>query len=140
MLVVEQPDTIVSDFVLLSFMEFRTSCFRDEPDKYVRLFLRNAVLPLPFAADPTARKPVRPYLEYASSDARDRDKSSWLPFANMCRALARMVPNEEPPPAPADYLELIESFAAAWHAAGHPVPAGYSDSRAMPPFGIVGVI
>ena len=135
LLVVEQPDTIVSDFVLLSFMEFRTSCFRDEPDKYVRLFLRNAVLPLPFAADPTARKPVRPYLEYASSDARDRDKSSWLPFANMCRALARMVPNEEPPPAPADYLELIESFAAAWHAAGHPVPAGYSDSRAMPPPG-----
>ena len=135
LLVVEQPDTIVSDFVSLSFLEFRTSCFRDEPDKFVRLLLRNAVLPVPFAADPTARRPVRPYLEYASSDARDRDKSSWLPFANMCYALARVTPVEEPPPEPEDYSKLIELFAAAWHAAGHPVPAGYSDSRAMPPPG-----
>ena len=135
LLVVEQPDTIVADFVTLSFMEFRTSCFRDEPDKFVRLFLRNAVLPLPFAADPSARRPVRPYLEYATSDARDRAKSSWLPFANMCRALAHVAPTEEPPPRQADYSELIESFAAAWHAAGYPVPAGYDDPRAMPPPG-----
>ena len=135
LLVVEQPDTIVADFVPYAFTQFRTSCFRDSPDKFVRLFVRNAAVHPPYAADASARKPPLHHLAYASSDARDRAKSTWTTFENLCRALACLLPLAERPPAPMVFGEEIERFAVNWYAAGHPVPAGYDNERAMPPPG-----
>ena len=135
LLVVEQPDTIVADFVSASFTEFRTSSFGDSPDKFVRLFIRNGALAAPFAPDPSARRRPPHYLTFPSSDARDRAKSTWLPFANLCRAMVRLLPISDPSPEPTPYSLAIEQFAQAWHAAGHPVPRGYLDPYARPPFG-----
>ena len=135
LLVVEQPDTIVMDYVPASYTQFRTSQFGDSPDKFVRLFLRNCVLAPPFGPDPSVRRRPPHYLAYADSDERDRAKSSWRPLVNLSRAVARMLPIHEPAPMPASYADAVEQFAAAWHAAGHPVPRGYADSTATPPVG-----
>lgn len=133
LLVVEQPDTIFADFVPYAFAQFRTSCFDDSPDKFVRLYLRNAELRPPHAADASARKPPLHHTAYASSDARDRAKSTWAPLVNLCRALAILPPSVEPPPRPMDYSVQLELFAEKWHARGYPVPEGYTDRRARPP-------
>ena len=135
LLVVEQPDTIVADYVDASFTEFRTSSFGDSPDKFMRLFIRNGILAAPFAPDPSARRRPPHYLTFPNSDARDRAKSSWLPYAGLCRAVARLLPVSEPAPAPMPYSQAIELFAEAWHLAGHPVPRGYAVPHARPSFG-----
>ena len=135
LLVVEQPDTIVSDYAPANYTQFRTSQFGDLPDKFVRLFLRNCMLSPPFPPDPSARHRPPHYLAYADSDERDRAKSSWRPFVNLCRALARMLPLTDLEPETMPYADAIERFAAAWHAAGHPVPRGYNDLSATPPQG-----
>ena len=135
LLVVEQPDTIVADFVPERYTEFRTSSFQDSPDKFVRLLVRNGALVVPFEPDPAARKRPPHYLHFANSEERDRAKSTWAPFTNLCRALARMLPVLEEAPAPPPYAVAIEHFAMAWHLAGNPVPRGYSDPSARPPKG-----
>ena len=135
LLIVEQPDTIVADFLPLEFLETRTSAFGDSPDKYVRLYLHNCQLTPPFAPDPAARRRPPHYLAYPNSDARDRAKSTWRPFVSLCRALARLLPAEEPAPAGLDYASAVEAFAAAWHRDGHPVPRGYANPLALPPAG-----
>ena len=50
MVVVEQPDTIVSDVYTpkgVALVEFRTSAFGDASDKYVRLAVRGTTLAVP---------------------------------------------------------------------------------------------
>ena len=134
-LVVEQPDTIVADYVPMDYTTFRTSSFGDEPDKFVRLLLRNCSLTPPFRPDPSARRRPPHYLTFANSDERDRSKSSWAPFTNLSRAVARLLPAAVPAPSPPCYLDAVERFAAAWHAAGYPVPRGYANPNALPPKG-----
>ena len=132
-LVVEQPDTILVDFVDYDFVQFRTSCFRDSPDKFMRLFVRNAELRPPHAADASARRPPLDHSAYASSDERDRAKSTWAPYTHLCRAVAILPPTTEPPPVPMVFAEQLELFAVRWHERGYPVPEGYTDRRARPP-------
>ena len=135
LLMVEQPDTIVADFLPLEFLETRTSAFGDSPDKYVRLYLHNCQLTPPFAPDPAARRRPPHYLAFPNSDARDRAKSTWRPYVRLCRSLARLLPAEEPTPAGLDYSSAIETFAAAWYHEGFPVPRGYANAFALPPSG-----
>ena len=136
LVVVEQPDTIFDDHAGLATTSLNTSCYLDTPSKYVRLVLRNCSLPPP----PNPRDhhgqrhyPHRSQYRYANADERDRERSSWLPYRNLCSALASLAPLQLPPPERATYATAIEAFAASWHAQGWPVPDGYDHPLAIPP-------
>lgn len=132
-LVVEQPDTILADHYAYESVELRSSAFGDSISKFIRLGLRNATLSVP--AHSRARDPASaplPVAAFANADERDRIKSSWAPFPRLCAALAAMPP-AGPPRSPPLFAHEAESFALAWHAAGHPVPRGYLDPHARPP-------
>jgi hypothetical protein len=78
--VVEQPDTLVYDYVdvtgFASLCEFRTSQYGDpgQHDKFIRLAVRNAQLPP--TTHPECRQAQRlSHLEYPNADARDRARA-----------------------------------------------------------------
>ena len=137
--IVEQPDTIVHDYLDLSAFsdvcvtEFRTSAFGDSHDKFVRITLRNAQLETPrFRPAQRGSKPPNAHLRHANPDARDRARSTLVPMPKTCAALARVVlPHASV--TPIDYDALITAFARAWHSDGHPVPRGFRTPDARPP-------
>ena len=128
--IVEQPDTVYSDFGLEPYVQLCASTFNDEPKKSLRLYMRNLALqPAPsFAPSLTKRLQSRPdHFSYQNPDTRDRARSSWAPFTNLCKAVAALLPTRlgpSAPPAPVFSVE-VERFATAWHARGFSVPAGY---------------
>lgn len=92
LVVVEQPDTIVADFYGRDtsgrYYEFCTADFGDHPNKFVRLHVRGAHLALPPRNLVAPRVPPPPVSEFANTEARDRAKSTWRPFANLRRRSA----------------------------------------------------
>eukprot|EP00900_Chrysochromulina_parva_P014861 jgi/Chrpa1/23376/Chrysochromulina_OHIO_Genome00027232-RA len=133
--VVEQPDTLVYDYVdvteFASLCEFRTSQYGDpgQHDKFIRLAVRNAQLPP--TTHPECRQAQRlSHLEYPNPDARDRARSSWTPHVRTCQALVNLA-SVDSAKAP-DYVALITRFAANWYGSGHPVPADYLNPDAQP--------
>ena len=133
--VVEQPDTLVYDYVdvteFASLCEFRTSQYGDpgQHDKFIRLAVRNARLPP--TTHPECRQAQRlSHLEYPNPDARDRARSSWTPHVKTCQALVNLA-SVDSAKAP-DYVALITCFAANWYGSGHPVPADYLNPDAQP--------
>ena len=147
--VVEQPDTIVYDYIdvtgFASLCEFRTSQYGDpgQHDKFVRLAIRNAQLPP--ALHPERRQAQRlSHLEYPDPDARDRARSSWAPHRNTCQALVNLQiaggeseggePDgvEDDTAVAPSYVALIMLFAANWFCSGHPVPTDYLNQDARP--------
>ena len=145
--VVEQPDTIVYDYVdvspFASVYEFRTSEYGDpaEHDKFVRLAVVNATLRPP--THPVTRQQHRPsHLDYPDPEARDRARSSWLPHVLTCQALADLhtsgrlhdnssddVEDDDETPT---YLQIIAVFIINWMSSGHPVPADHLSPDARP--------
>ena len=134
MVIVEQPDTIVADFTDINRIELRTTQLLDYPDKFVRLFTVNAKACLPTAAQPRDR-PLEPrsQFDYVSASERDRARSSWRPFRNLCNRLAAAQPCNLPQPATRCFLVEAERFACQWFKRGYAVPSGYASGNALPP-------
>jgi hypothetical protein len=136
--VVEQSDTIVHDFLDLSgyadvhVMEFRTSEYGDARDKFVRLTLRNATIAEP--TFPARRTPKQPdeHRQFRNPDQRDRARSTWQPMPNTCRAVARLTPHR-PTAQALDFQVVMAAFAVMWYEHGNPVPTGYLAADAQPP-------
>ena len=130
---VEQPDTIVYDGFKphgVRFYAFRTSELGD-PDKFVRLAVRGATLPLTSSAaqpQPDRGDPPR-HLAHANADARDRARSTWRPFTNTASQLTQLTLE---PLCPLDYAACITAFAVLWADAGRPVPVDFANSDAQP--------
>ena len=110
--IVEQPDTIYSDFGQEPYVQLCTSTFNDAPKKTLRLYMRNLVLqPAPsFAPSLTKRLQSRPdHFAYQNPDTRDRARSSWAPFTNLCKAVAALLPTllhcKPPGPGTGPYTE-----------------------------------
>ena len=136
--VVEQPDTIVYDYIdvtgFASLVELRTSQYGDpgQHDKFIRLAIRNAQLPP--TTHPECRQAQRlSHLEYPNADARDRARSSWAPHRQTCQALVNLQFADVHGAAGAPtYVTLIALFAANWFCSGHPVPADHLNPDAQP--------
>jgi hypothetical protein len=136
---VEQPNTIGHDFVRASEIggvevhHVRTGQYGDKPDKYIRLTTRNmTIAPPPYPDAPIVPKGEAPIGRFADADARDRVKSSWKPFTNMCASLAWARPTRYEPTAFRSYLEVCEEFALNWSRRGYPVPHDYDNADAQP--------
>ena len=98
MVFVEQPDTIVGDcfdpdeFSAVELYEFRTSHYGDPSDKFVRLTTRNVRLQAPTHPFAKPERAPRSQFNYRDAEERDRQRSSWAPHAQTCRALAAATP------------------------------------------------
>ena len=136
---VEQPDTIVYDYVSVEgwaeLRNFYTSQYGDSPDKFVRLALRHASIEpptLPRAPAPQARNQFRAdHTTYPDQESRDRARSSWRSFPQLCAAMAAPMPHGNHAPAPS-YSDLIQEFAHSWSQHGHPVPSDFLNADGQP--------
>ena len=131
MIVVEQPDTIFSDYHDARHVTFRTSAFGDAPDKFVRLFMRNTTLQIP-TAFPLCRFRPPNHLAYANPEARDRAKSTWAYFPTLCAAIAAMQPTRAGRPVDKRFQSELVRFARAWHDSGLAVPADFDAPDGRP--------
>lgn len=132
MTLTEQPDTIGHDYFALdelpdvTVIETRTSKYKDSPDKFLRLTIRNMELePTPFPDAQAVPEVGRTQFKYKDAEERDRERSSWSRFKNLVAIIARAKARRPVPPPRLEYLEQAERFAARWYAAGHPVPHDY---------------
>ena len=153
-LVMEQPDTIAHDYIDMSerratqVIEFRTAWLGDARDKFVRLTLRNVILP-PLKGMMTRSNrhlgngPVvtmednQPYQRpkhtaYASADERDRDRSTWLPLTKTTNWVASFTFSDGKTPAPDEYVRRIRALGGRWKDAGHYLPPDYDRADAQP--------
>ena len=137
MVIVEQSDTIVHDFLTTdsiegaSVFEFRSSGYGDARDKFIRLTLRNASMPTP--PYPQVKRPREPnaHLRFRNPEARDRARSTWTTMPNTAIAVATATAHSHTMH-PLDFGLVMTRFARAWHDAGHPVPSGYANPSAQP--------
>ena len=137
---VEQPDTIAHDAVDWStlpdvqVLEARTGQWGDEPDKQMRFTSRNLVLappPLPNAKPSPNRH--RSQFNYPDADARDRARSSWAAYTNMCAAIAAAPRRHEGAAPLLDFRAITEEIAVHFHQKGYTVPNGYDADGSRPP-------
>ncbi|KAL3931916.1 MAG: hypothetical protein SGPRY_000922 [Prymnesium sp.] len=111
--------------------EFRTSQYGDSKDNFVRLASRSLTVVPPAAGAAVASiSEPRVLSRYRNPEARDRDRSSRLPFEQTCQAVASAQAGmrvEE-----LCYSSVIMLFAAAWAAAYLPVPGEFLNRDALP--------
>ena len=135
---VEQPDTIVPDFVDASSLpgttvtEFRTNQYGDSTTKFVRLTHRNLQVPEPTEAPVVRVDPNRSQHQYSDADARDRARSSWAAHPHTCAVLATAELRDSEGSVPLDFGMVVCMLARACHAAGVPVPADFANPDAQP--------
>ena len=77
--------------------------------------------------------------EYEDAEARDRDRSSWKPYAHTCQYVAGMRTTDAQGGPPMDYTIEVRRFAQRWADAGHPLPPDYDNphrarSNGYPPW------
>ena len=153
-LVMEQPDTIAHDYIDMSgrratqVIEFRTAWLGDKRDKFVRLTLRNVILP-PLKGLMTRSNrhlgggpmvtmgDVQPYRRpkhtaYASADERDRDRSTWLPLVHTTNWVASFTFCDGKVPDQGEYVRRILALGQRWKDAGHYLPPDYDRADARP--------
>ena len=143
-LVVEQPDTIVYDYLDLEslegveLIELRTAELGDTcPDKFIRLAARNFALPTPEAgtsgpASATGRQRRLSIWEHDNADERDRARSTWRDKPRTCEYVAGLkVRDAEGWPSPA-YHQIIHMFAERWVATGNYLPADFDNPGGQP--------
>ena len=131
MTIVEQPEVVAHDFLLdlgADFASVRTASLGDAPDKLVRLYSARATVDLQPPSEPPPRPPraERSQFQFADANARDRYRSSWRPFANLCIRVARARPSRAKNRLPATYAEAAERFAVWWHGNGCHSYSGFS--------------
>ena len=139
MVFVEQPDTIFGDcfdpaaWPTVELYEFRTSHYGDPTDKFVRLTTRNVCLQAPTQPFVRSQPAPRSQFDYRDADERDRQRSTWTPHVQTCRALAAATPLSPEPPSAIPLVAAIESFAAEYHLLYGNVPSGYLSQSCRPP-------
>ena len=142
---VEQPDTIVHDYLDVGQMpgvevvELRTAQLGDVANKFMRFTLVNGELPpLPTETrappNPSQRRRVRrlTHFEHATTDERDRARSTWRHFPRLCEYVARLVEVDCLVEAELSYATTIAQFAARWREAGHSLPPDHDNSTGEP--------
>lgn len=139
MVLVEQPDTIANDYLEAEKMpgvkvyQVNTANYGDTPHKFLRLTTRNMILqPPPLPKARIVKEGNRSQFRFLTSEERDRARSSWASFTNLCDSLAAARPLHQGKRQITTYKVAIERFATNWHRAGHPVPADYANTDAQP--------
>ena len=139
MVFVEQPDTLFGDcfdpdeWPAVELYEFRTAHYDDPSDKFVRLTTRNVRLQAPTRPFAQPDRAPRSQFDYRDADERDRVRSSWMPHAHTCRALAAATPISPDRPPAVSLAAAIESFAVEYHLLYGNVPSGYLGLECRPP-------
>ena len=140
---VEQPDTVVYDYLDpetllgIEFIELRTGLLDpDAPDKFMRLAVRNFLLPPPEvkgSGEGTSILPRRASIwEYESSDQRDRCRSTLLDKPNTCEYIVGLdVRDPTGWPGP-EHLPTIHHFGERWLAAGNYLPPDFDNPTGEP--------
>ncbi|MDC0525633.1 hypothetical protein OAO87_01445 [bacterium] len=143
-LVLEQPDTIVFDYIdvrVLGFeiVEFRTGLLDpDCPDKMVRLVSLNFDLspPVPKGrqSGPSAATPRRPGMwEYPSPDERDRGRSTWANKPHSSDYVSDLrVKEKEARVVSIGYEAAIHIFSERWVADGNYLPDHFDNPTGQP--------
>ena len=141
MSVVEQPNTIGHKYFPLEqmpgvkVMEFSTTQYGDKKHKFVRLTLVRATIAEPtFPRDEAAMKERRPHhMEYESEEARDRARSTFLPYTNTCAAIAAATPTlETQGGVELTYEKCVASFGRNWLYSHKPLPPGWDNPSGGP--------
>lgn len=149
MVVMEQPDTIAHDFIDMSnydnvqVVEFRSSWLGDERDKFIRLTVRNGKLPpheglTRHRGEDATRGGQQAgrlkHTDYANAEARDRDRSTWLPLVHTKRWVANIEPVPGAVPKVGDYVAHIRELGQRWQSAGanYFLPPEYDAVDAQP--------
>ena len=142
-LIMEQPDTIVFDYVIseslvgVEMIELQTRDLGDEcANKFVKLIGRNFELRTPSPAE----RPLRPdklqrrpaVWEHKNPDERDKARSTWLDKPNLCEYVAELAIRDPSGWPNLIYAELINGFAERWLAAGHYLPSDFDNPTGQP--------
>ena len=139
MVIVEQPDTIVVDYLAwdqhgVEVVTFRSPMYGDERDKIVRLFTVNAVLPaFQHTRQAALAQPHRSQFNYTSAEQRDRERSSWRTLPHTAAAVANSSPKLPDAVPSFHYPYLTHLFAQQWYERHGEVPMGYLSPSALPP-------
>ena len=153
-IVMEQPDTIAHDFIDMAgrhttcVVEFRTSWLGDKRNKFIRLTMVNMGKPKLTGLMSQSRKQIgggsgvrmrgddhayRPkHTDYPNADARDRDRSSWLPLVNTTKWVTRLEARPGKPAAPDEYVKRIRVLGQMWRDSGRYLPPDYDNPDAQP--------
>ena len=135
LVVVEQPDTWIPlyyqpDLRGAQRQRVRPSFFGDPERKAINLTLSGGPLVVPYT-DQMAAGDRLGFYDFKDAEERDRWRSSWARFPELCRALAQQL-RPDGTRGEWSYAEEIEIFALAWHRAGLAVPADYANPRGGP--------
>jgi hypothetical protein len=130
LVVVEQPDTWIPlyyqpDLRGAQRQRVRPSFFGDPERKAINLTLSGGPLVVPYT-DQMAAGDRLGFYDFKDAEERDRWRSSWARFPELCRALAQQL-RPDGTRGEWSYAEEIEIFALAWHRAGLAVPAGTTE-------------
>ena len=158
-IVLEQPDTIAHDFINMSgrhntfVLEFRSSWLGDTRDKFIRLTTVNMGSPkltglmkqktglrvgrgaggdtdMRMREDAIVARPK--HTDYPNAEARDKDRSSWLPLVNTTKWVTQMeaMPGRAAPHG--EYVKRIRALGISWRDAARPLPVDHDNADAQP--------
>lgn len=130
--VVEQPDTVISDFYTHPSQCIRPCDVGDDDNKPIHLYERGGRLLISRTVGAVGVASHKRIRDFSDADSRDRWRSSWARFPSLSAALVAAVDENAAPAGPLDYREEIERFAVSWHEAGLPVPSDYAAPDAQP--------
>ena len=135
--VVEQPDTIIPDYIDLVALGVRRHRCRpvdhgDDYGKTINLFTSGCV-PLVSDAKPGRGRPMPHFFTFQDAEERDRYRSSWARYPNMCARLAQRIASDGSRHGTLDYQAAIHRLAIEWHEACLPVPPGFDHPLGEPP-------
>ena len=139
--IVEQPNTIghkyfpLEDMEGVEIREFSTTQYGDDKHKFVRLTLVNAAMAEPTLPrnEAAVREPRVPHTQYVDAEARDRARSTFLPYVHTCKAIAAAVTVErQQGPYVRGYDEHVQSFGKRWLKAQMPLPPDWDNPTGAP--------
>ena len=143
-LILEQPDTIVFDYIDVTALGFEVVEFRTgqldggSPDKLIRLVALNFELLPPELktrrGGPAAPTPRRPSMwEYPHADGRDRARSTWANKPHTSQYVADLrVKADVARVVPVDYETAIHLFSERWVADGNYLPDDFDNPTGQP--------
>ena len=122
----EQPDTIVSDYLVPYSADFRACDAGDPWTKRFQVYLRGTSrttleIDPGWSVDGRRRGGSDFRRQFKDADARDRFRSSWEDFPHTANLIVSQVRPGESTPRPLDYQWVVETVAVRWHAANLPL-------------------
>ena len=141
MVLVEQPDTLVhyhlddEQVPGLEIHELYTTQLGDARRKFMRFFTRNVRL-TPLLSDEDVQMDdayKRPSIhDYEDAEQRDRDRSTWQHYPNLCKWVAGLQPLCADGMQYVNHTQVIQQFIDSWTAMGYPVPP-FADNQTGEP-------